>query len=108
MAADPTPLEAESTRTVSHGCKFALRISMFQLGIKTVGKDAACSYETESLMPPTFDISRNIQMALWEIQNNDEKLDLDSKVQVTTGGEETKVVISTQHKKDIDIGYFLN
>ena len=32
-----------------------------------------------------------------------EKLDLDSKVQVTTGGEETKVVISTQHKKDIDI-----
>ena len=59
--------------------------------------------ETISFMPPTFDISRNIQMALWEIQNNDEKLDLDSKVQVTTGGEETKVVISTQHKKDIDI-----
>ena len=59
--------------------------------------------ETESFMPPTFDISRNIQMALWEIQNNDEKLDLDSKVQVTTGGGETKVVISTQHKKDIDI-----
>ena len=59
--------------------------------------------ETESFMPPTFDISRNIQMALWEIQNNNEKLDLDSKVQVTTGGEETKVVISTQHKKDIDI-----
>ena len=59
--------------------------------------------ETDSYMPPTFDMSRNIQMDLWEIQNNDEKLDLDSKVQVTTGGEETKVVISTQHKKDIDI-----
>ena len=43
--------------------------------------------ETDSHMPPTFDMSRNIQMALWEIQNNDEKLDLDSKVQVTTGGE---------------------
>ena len=61
------------------------------------------SNETESFMPSTFDISRNIQMALWEIQNNNELLDLDSKVQVTTGGEETKVVISTQHKKDIDI-----
>jgi len=61
------------------------------------------SNETESFMPPTFDISRNIQMALWEIQNNNELLDLDSKVQVTTGGEETKVVISTQHNKDIDI-----
>ena len=59
--------------------------------------------ETDSHMPPTFDMSRNIQMDLWEIQNNDEKLDLDSKVQVTTGGEETRVVISTQHKKDIDI-----
>ena len=61
------------------------------------------SNETESFMPSTFDISRNIQMALWEIQNNNELLDLDSKVQVTTGGEETKVVISTQHNKDIDI-----
>jgi S-adenosylmethionine synthetase len=30
-------------------------------------------------------------------------LDLDSKVQVTSGGEKTKVVVSTQHKKDIDI-----
>ncbi len=61
------------------------------------------SNETESFMPPTFDISRNIQMELWEIQNNNELLDLDSKVQITTGGEETKVVISTQHKKDIDL-----
>ena len=59
--------------------------------------------ETKSLMPETFDISRNIQMSLWDIQNNDEGLDLDSKVQVTTGGKKTKVVISTQHKKDIDI-----
>ena len=59
--------------------------------------------ETKSLMPETFDISRNIQMSLWDIQNNDENLDLDSKVQVTTGGKKTKVVISTQHKKDIDI-----
>ena len=58
--------------------------------------------ETKSLMPETFDISRNIQMSLWDIQNNDESLDLDSKVQVTTGGKKTKVVISTQHKKDID------
>ncbi len=61
------------------------------------------SSETESFMPPTFDISRNIQMKLWELQNNNELLDLDSKVQVTTGGEETKVVISTQHKKNIDL-----
>ena len=61
------------------------------------------SNETESFMPPTFDISRNIQIKLWELQNNNELLDLDSKVQVTTGGEETKVVISTQHNKDIDI-----
>ena len=59
--------------------------------------------ETKSLMPETFDISRNIQMSLWDIQNNDESLDLDSKVQVTTGGKKTKIVISTQHKKDIDI-----
>ena len=61
------------------------------------------SNETESFMPLTFDISRNIQMELWEIQNNNELLDLDSKVQITTGGKETKVVISTQHKKDIDL-----
>ena len=59
--------------------------------------------ETESLMPPTFDKSRNIQQALWEMQNSDEMLDLDSKVQVTTGGDKTKVVVSTQHQKEIDI-----
>tara|TARA_X000000368_G_scaffold25665_1_gene19394 strand:- start:226 stop:1314 length:1089 start_codon:yes stop_codon:yes gene_type:complete len=59
--------------------------------------------ETESLMPPTFDKSRNIQQALWEMQHSDEMLDLDSKVQVTTGGDKTKVVVSTQHQKEIDI-----
>ena len=59
--------------------------------------------ETESLMPPTFDKSRNIQQALWGMQHSDQMLDLDSKVQVTTGGDETKVVVSTQHHKDIDI-----
>ncbi|MAB95919.1 MAG: methionine adenosyltransferase [Actinobacteria bacterium] len=56
-----------------------------------------------SFMPPTFDQSRNIQKSLWDLQNIDEMLDLDSKVQVTSGGEKTKVVVSTQHKKDIDI-----
>ena len=55
--------------------------------------------KTESFMPPTFDISRNIQKALWELQISDPMLDLDSKVQVTTGGEKAKVVVSTQHKK---------
>jgi len=59
--------------------------------------------KTESFMPPTFDISRNIQKSLWDIQNSDEMLDLDSKVQVTSGGEKIKVVVSTQHHKDIDI-----
>ena len=59
--------------------------------------------ETESLMPPTFDKSRNIQQALWDIQHSDEMLDLDSKVQVTTGGDQTKVVVSTQHQNEIDI-----
>jgi len=59
--------------------------------------------ETESLMPPTFDKSRNIQQALWGMQNSDEMLDLDSKVQVTTGGDKTKVVVSTQHQNEIDI-----
>ena len=59
--------------------------------------------KTESFMPPTFDISRNIQKDLWDIQNSDEMLDLDSKVQVTSGGEKTKVVVSTQHHKDINI-----
>tara|TARA_X000000368_G_scaffold327997_1_gene265041 strand:- start:79 stop:1167 length:1089 start_codon:yes stop_codon:yes gene_type:complete len=58
--------------------------------------------ETESLMPPTFDKSRNIQQALWHMQHSDEMLDLDSKVQVTTGGDKTKVVVSTQHQKEID------
>jgi len=59
--------------------------------------------ETESLMPPTFDKSRNIQQALWGMQHSDEMLDLDSKVQVTTGGDKTKVVVSTQHQNEIDI-----
>ena len=59
--------------------------------------------KTTSFMPPTFDQSRNIQKSLWDLQNIDEMLDLDSKVQVTSGGEKTKVVVSTQHKKDIDI-----
>ena len=59
--------------------------------------------KTESFMPPTFDMSRNIQKSLWDLQNSDEMLDLDSKVQVTTGEEKTKVVVSTQHHKDINI-----
>ena len=59
--------------------------------------------KTESFMPPTFDMSRNIQKSLWGLQNSDEMLDLDSKVQVTTGEEKTKVVVSTQHHKDINI-----
>jgi len=59
--------------------------------------------KTDSFMPPTFDMSRNIQKALWDLQNSDEMLDLDSKVQVTSGGEKIKVVVSTQHQKDIDI-----
>ena len=54
-------------------------------------------------MPPTFDISRNIQKTLWDLQNSDPMLDLDSKVQVTTGGDKAKVVVSTQHKKEINI-----
>ncbi len=59
--------------------------------------------KTKSFMPPTFDMSRNIQKSLWDLQNSEEMLDLDSKVQVTSGGEKTKVVVSTQHKKDIDM-----
>ena len=59
--------------------------------------------KTESFMPPTFDISRNIQKTLWDLQNSDPMLDLDSKVQVTTGGDKAKVVVSTQHKKEINI-----
>ena len=59
--------------------------------------------KTESFMPLTFNMSRNIQKSLWDLQNSDEMLDLDSKVQVTTGEENTKVVVSTQHHKDINI-----
>ena len=59
--------------------------------------------KTESFMPSTFDISRNIQKTLWDLQNSDPMLDLDSKVQVTTGGDKAKVVVSTQHKKEINI-----
>src|SRR5210317_65973 len=59
--------------------------------------------KTKSFMPATFDISRNIQKSLWDLQNADSMLDLDSKVQVTSGGEKTKVVFSTQHQEDIDI-----
>ena len=54
-------------------------------------------------MPVTFDKSRNIQKSLWDLQNADSMLDLDSKVQVTSGGEKTKVVFSTQHQPDIDL-----
>ena len=54
-------------------------------------------------MPPTFDISRNIQKTLWDLQNSDPMLDLDSKIQVTTGGDKAKVVVSTQHKKEINM-----
>ncbi|MDA9275605.1 methionine adenosyltransferase [Acidimicrobiia bacterium] len=59
--------------------------------------------KTKSFMPVTFDKSRNIQKSLWDLQNSDPMLDLDSKVQVTSGGEKTKVVFSTQHKLDIDL-----
>ena len=59
--------------------------------------------KTKSLMPVTFDKSRNIQKSLWDLQNSDPMLDLDSKVQVTSGGEKTKVVFSTQHQSDIDL-----
>ena len=58
---------------------------------------------TKSFMPATFDKSRNIQKSLWDLQNADSMLDLDSKVQVTSGGEKTKVVFSTQHQQDIDL-----
>ena len=40
---------------------------------------------------------------MWELQNSNEFLDLDSKVQVTSGGEKTRIVVSTQHHKDIDM-----
>ena len=57
--------------------------------------------KTKSFMPITFDKSRNIQKSLWDLQNSDPMLDLDSKVQVTSGGEKTKVVFSTQHKLEM-------
>jgi S-adenosylmethionine synthetase len=66
------------------------------------------SNETESLMPKTFDYSRRIQQKLWDLQHQDTELDLDSKVQVTTGGEVTKVVVSTQHQATIDIKNLYN
>ena len=59
--------------------------------------------KTKSFMPVTFNKSRNIQKSLWDLQNADSMLDLDSKVQVTSGGEKTKVVFSTQHQPDIDL-----
>jgi S-adenosylmethionine synthetase len=59
--------------------------------------------ETDSFMPKTFDTARKIQMELWNFQNENSLLDLDSKVQVTTGGEKIKVVVSTQHKKEANI-----
>ena len=59
--------------------------------------------KTKSFMPITFDKSRNIQKSLWDLQNSDPMLDLDSKVQVTSGGEKTKVIFSTQHQQDIDL-----
>ena len=58
---------------------------------------------TDSFMPETFDKARKIQIALWDIQNSNPLLDLDSKVQVTTGCEKTKVVVSTQHKPEVNI-----
>jgi S-adenosylmethionine synthetase len=58
---------------------------------------------TKSFMPVTFDKSRNIQKSLWDLQNADSMLDLDSKVQVTSGGDKTKVVFSTQHQVGIDL-----
>ena len=58
---------------------------------------------TESFMPETFDISRKIQIALWKMQNDNPLLGLDSKVQVTTGESKAKVVVSTQHREEIDM-----
>ena len=48
MAAVPTPLDADSTRTVSHAWRFARRMSIVQEGMKTVGRDEASTYESES------------------------------------------------------------
>ena len=61
------------------------------------------SDETDSKLPKTFDYSRQIQKELWNLQHESAQLDLDSKVQVTTGGDVVKVVVSTQHQKDIDL-----
>ena len=61
------------------------------------------SDETASKLPKTFDYSRQIQKELWNLQHESALLDLDSKVQVTTGGDVVKVVVSTQHQKDIDL-----
>lgn len=61
------------------------------------------SNETGSFMPTTFDYSRRIQEALWKLQHQSPDLDLDSKVQVTSGGEKVKVVVSTQHQAGINL-----
>jgi S-adenosylmethionine synthetase len=61
------------------------------------------SDETDSKLPKTFDYSRQIQKELWDLQHASAQLDLDSKVQVTTGGDVVKVVVSTQHQIDIDL-----
>lgn len=58
---------------------------------------------TDSFLPETYDKARKIQLGLWDIQNSNPLLDLDSKVQVTTGPEKTKVVVSTQHKQEINM-----
>ena len=58
---------------------------------------------TDSYMPETYDIARKIQIALWEIQKDNSLLELDSKVQVTKGESEAKIVVSTQHRKEIDM-----
>ena len=59
--------------------------------------------KTESYMPNSFDIARKIQMELWNLQKTDSLLDLDAKVQITTGGKKTKVVVSVQHKQEINM-----
>ena len=58
---------------------------------------------TDSYMPETFDTARKIQIALWEIQNDNPLLELDSKVQVTSGGSKTRIVVSTQHREEMDM-----
>ena len=51
--------------------------------------------KTDSLLPETFHRARNIQKDLWVLQNIDERLGLDSKVQFTTNGD-SKIVVSCQ------------